>query len=247
MSEFANKTVLVTGSNRGIGKSIVERFAKAGANIVACARKETSEFVEYILGLSKEYNVNITTLFFDLSDENSIKEAIKSLYSNKIKIDVLINNAGVVSMKLLQMTSMDELKDIFQINFFAQVHITQGVSKLMMRQKSGVIVNLCSVGGIDAFPAYTAYGCSKAAMAYFTKTMAKELATYNIRVNAVAPGLVETDMKSDLTEKANNEVFNRTALNRSAKAEEIADTILYLASDKASYITGQIIRIDGGM
>lgn len=247
MSEFANKTVLVTGSNRGIGKSIVERFAKAGANIVACARKETYEFVEYILGLSKEYNVNITTLFFDLSDENSIKEAIKSLYSNKIKIDVLVNNAGVVSMKLLQMTSMDELKDIFQINFFAQVQITQGVSKLMMRQKSGVIVNLCSVGGIDAFPAYTSYGCSKAAMAYFTKTMSKELASYNIRVNAVAPGLVNTDMQSELTDKANTEVLNRTALNRSASAEEIAETIYYLASDKASYITGQIIRIDGGM
>lgn len=247
MSEFANKTVLVTGSNRGIGKSIVERFAKAGANIVACARKETSEFVEYISGLSKEYNVNTTTLFFDLSDEDSIKDAIKSLYSNKIKIDVLVNNAGVVSMKLLQMTSMDELKDIFQINFFAQVQITQGISKLMMRQKTGVIVNLCSVGGIDAFPAYTSYGCSKAAMAYFTKTMSKELAPYNIRVNAVAPGLVNTDMQGDLTDKANTEVLNRTALNRSASAEEIAETIYYLASDKASYITGQIIRIDGGM
>lgn len=247
MYSFSNKTVLVTGSNRGIGKSIVEKFVEEGANIIACARKETPEFLEFISNLSQKYNVQIDTLYFELLDENSIKEAIKALYSKKTKIDVLVNNAGVVSMKLLQMTSMDELKDIFQINFFAQVQITQGISKLMMRHKSGTIVNLCSVGGLDAFPAYTSYGCSKAAMAYFTKTMAKELAPYNIRVNAVAPGLVETDMQSDLTDKANNEVLSRTALNRSAKAEEIAESILYLASDKASYITGQIIRIDGGM
>lgn len=247
MKDFTGKTVLITGCNRGIGKSVLEKFASNGANIIACIRNVNAEFTKFIENLSLEHSVEIECFELDLSNEDSIKSVIKTLYSNKKDIDILVNNAGVVSMKLLQMTTMQELKDVFQVNFFSQVLLTQGISKLMMRKRSGIIINLCSVGGLDAFPAYTAYGCSKAAMSYFTKTMAKELASYNIRVNAVAPGLVDTDMQKELSNLANDEVLSRTSIKRPAKPSEVADTILYLASEKSSYINGQIIRIDGGM
>lgn len=247
MGEFSGKTVLITGCNRGIGKVTLQKFAMEGADIIACVRKETSDFNSFVQDTIGLYNVSIDVLYVDMSDEESVKNLIKSIYSLHKKVDVLVNNAGIVTMKLLQMTSMDELKKVFQINFFSQVQLTQGVSKLMIRQKSGVIVNMASVGGIDSFPAYTAYGCSKAAIGYFTKTLSKELALYNIRVNAVAPGLVDTDMKSQLNSEANDEVIRRSSTHRAANPEEVTDLILYLASNKSSFINGQIIRVDGGM
>lgn len=247
MGQFSSKTVLITGCNRGIGKATLQKFAMEGANIIACIRKENPDFNKFTQELSNEYRCEIKTLYCDLNDEESIKTLIKELYTSKQRVDILVNNAGVVTMGMLQMTSMEELKRFFQINFFSHVQITQGVSKIMMRQKSGVIVNMSSVGCLDAFPAYTAYGCSKAALSYFTRTMAKELAPYNIRVNAVAPGQVLTDMQSELSDKAKDEVSRRIALGRIANPEEIANFILLLASDKSSYITGQIIRVDGGM
>jgi 3-oxoacyl-[acyl-carrier protein] reductase len=159
----------------------------------------------------------------------------------------LVNNAGIVTKGLLAMTSIKQLKDVFQVNFFGHVQLTQVISKIMMRQKAGCIINMCSIGGIDAFPAYVSYGCSKAAMTYFTKTLSKELAPYGIRVNGVAPGMAATDMQKQLKGEANDEILHRTAMSRVADPMEIADLVYYLSSPQSSYITGQIIRIDGGM
>lgn len=247
MGQFSGKTVLITGCNRGIGKATLQKFAMEGANIIACIRKDNPDFNKLTQELSNEYCCEIKILYCDLNDEESIKFLVKELYTSKQRVDILVNNAGVVTMGMLQMTSMEELKKVFQVNFFSHVQLTQGVSKIMMKQKYGVIINMSSVGCLDAFPAYTAYGCSKAALSYFTRTIAKELAPYNIRVNAVAPGQVLTDMQSVLSDKAKDEILSRCAMGRMASPDEIADTILYLSSDKSSFITGQTIRVDGGL
>lgn len=247
MVAFTNKCVLITGCNRGIGKAMLTAFAEAGSKVISCTRKEDEAFSTYCKELSERTGSEIVEYYFDLTDEESIKSFISAFYKTKQKVDILINNAGVVTKGLLQMTPIQKVKDVFQINFFAQVQLTQGISKLMMRQKSGVIINMASIGGIDAYPAYVSYGCSKAAMIYFTKTMAKELAPYGIRVNAIAPSMVKTDMQIEMGEEANEEIMKRTALKRNADPEEIAKLALFLASEDSSFITGQIYRIDGGL
>ena len=191
--------------------------------------------------------IKCTLYNLDLKDEDSIKSVIKDIFKSKIKIDVLVNNAGVVTNSLLHMTTMKQLKNIFQVNYFGQVQLTQGIAKIMMRQQSGNIINMCSIGGIDAYPAYTAYGCSKAAMIYFTKTLAQELGSYGIRVNGIAPSMTDTRMKDAMGSEANDEIMKRTSLKRIAEPSEIADLAYFLSSDKSSFINGQIIRIDGGM
>lgn len=241
------KTVMITGCNRGIGREAVRLFAENGNNLICCIRKENSDFEQFISGLRSKYGVKIETLYFDMSDESAIKNTLQPLLKEKRQIDVLINNAGVATGGLLQMTSMTQLREVFQINFFSQVLITQMISKLMMRQKSGVIINMGSVAGLDSFAGYTAYGSSKAAVMSFTRIIARELASYNIRVNAIAPGLTDTNMANQMEGKAYQEMVNRSAMNRLGKPEEIAQLMVYLASDDASFVNGQVIRIDGGM
>lgn len=245
--EFLGKNVMITGCNRGIGNSVMHLFASKGANIIACVRNVDDKFKMECDEISKSNSIDVHIYQIDLADESSIKNLTSSIFKDKLAIDVLVNNAGIVDKGLLQMTTMQHLKEVFQINFFAQVQITQFVSKVMMKQKSGCVINLASVGGLDSYPAYTSYGCSKAAVAYFTKTMAQEMAPYNIRVNAVAPGMINTRMQEQLGEEANTEVLHRTAMKRKAEPEEVANVICFLASDKASFVNGQIVRVDGGM
>lgn len=247
MNVNQGKTVLITGCNRGIGLAFLDAFAETGATVLACVRTKDEAFTSHCEEIAEKTGSEIAIFTADLSSEDSIKAFISELYKSKRKVDILINNAGVVTKGILQMTSIQSVKDVFQINFFAQVQITQGVSKLMMRQKSGVVINMASIGGIDAYPAYTSYGCSKAAMIYFTKTMAQELAPYGIRVNAIAPSMVKTRMQEQMGEEANEEIMRRTALKRNAEPDEIAKLALFLASDDSSFITGQVYRIDGGL
>lgn len=242
-----NKTAIITGSNRGIGKVIVELFACNGAKIYACARNETQEFKKFIEHIVSTYKVEIEPLYFDLSNESQIKESMKKFLIERRHIDILVNNAGIAYGGFLQMTSINKIKEVFEINFFSQMLIIQYISKVMISQKSGSIINMSSVVGIDSYPGYSAYGSSKAAFIFATKTLSKEFANYNIRINTIAPGLTETDMSNQMEKKAKEIMIKNNAMNRLAKPEEIANMALFLASDLSSFITGQVLRIDGGM
>lgn len=248
MSEklLQGKNILLTGANRGIGKKILEKLAQNGANIWACSRSYHEEFEQDVKDLEKEHQVQIQTVYFDLTDEVEMKSAVKQIMQEKRPVDALINNAGMAYGGSLHKTSIEKLKEVFEINYFAAIRLTQYVSKYMIRQKHGAIVNMASVGGIESKPGYLAYGSSKAALIWATKCLANELAAYQIRVNAVAPGLVNTDMGFYKPEKELEETIQRTPQKRMAEPEEVAEAVLYLLSNQAAFITGHTLVIDGG-
>ncbi|MEG1752298.1 MAG: SDR family NAD(P)-dependent oxidoreductase [Christensenella sp.] len=241
------QNAIVTGAKGGIGRETVRLLAESGVNVWACMRNKDDAFDAFADKLCAENDVNIEPVYFDMSNEPEIKESIKFIIQQKKPIDILINNAGVAHGALLQMTSMQTMKSVFEINFFSQILIIQMVSRVMMRQKSGSIVNISSVAGLDGDAGYTAYGSSKAALAFATRTIAKELAPYNIRVNAVAPGLTQTHMMELMEADAKSGMLSDAAMKRAGLPQEIAEAIVYLASEKASFITGQILRVDGGL
>ena len=241
------RTVFISGCNRGIGREAVRLFAEQGDNLICCIRKENEEFNAFIANLCAKYCVEIECVYCDMADEASIKSAIQPLLKAKRQIDVLINNAGIVKNSLFHMTTLEDIRNVFQINFFSHVLITQYILKLMKRQNSGCVINVASIGGIEAYPAYVAYGCSKASIIYLTKTLSQEFAQFGIRVNAIAPGMTDTSMSVQMGDAANKEILNRTAMKRLATHHEIAPVMVFLASEEASFINGQTIRVDGGM
>ncbi len=240
------KNAIITGAAGGIGKSILQRFAKEGINCWACVRTVDDAFQKECEMIAEEHNVWIKPVAFDLSDEAMIKAGIKSILDEKQQVDILVNNAGMASSGLFQMVGMDHLKEVFQVNFYAPVQISQMVSKRMIRQKSGCIINIVSVGGIEAGKGYLAYGSSKASLIWTTRLMANELGAYGIRVNAVAPGSTDTRMLGAKSEDELEKVLGRVPLSRVAEPEEIAGAVAFLASDDAAYITGEILKVDGG-
>lgn len=241
------KNVVITGCLQGIGNTTMEVFARNGANIWACCQSPNEEFEKQIKELEEEAGVTITPVYFDLSDGEQIKAGMKTIFASKKKIDVLVNIAGMTYNALLQMTSMEKMKNLFEINFFSQILITQYITKIMVKQKCGNVINISSIAGIDGNPGQVAYSSCKAALIGTTKTLAAELAQYNIRVNAIAPGVIQTNMTADLKEEAYDRLMSKSCINRKGMPEEVANTLMFLASDMSSYMTGQVLRVDGGI
>lgn len=241
-----NKNVVLTGASRGIGRVMLGLFAQNGANIWACCRTKDEQFEAELSSIEQKHGVWLKPVYFDLAEDESIKVGVKEILQEKLPIDILINNAGVPYGGLFTMTPMSKLREIFQINYFAQIQIMQCVLKVMIRQKKGCIINMASIGGIETAPGYLAYGSSKAALIYATKSMSHEVGNYGIRVNAIAPGLVETKMGSYKSDEEIKKIIARSSLHRKADPMEIAQCALFLASDQSSFITGQVLIADGG-
>tara|TARA_B110001452_G_scaffold236420_1_gene215699 strand:+ start:630 stop:1373 length:744 start_codon:yes stop_codon:yes gene_type:complete len=242
------KTAIITGCNRGIGEKILEKFSSSGANIFACTRKKNSEFESKISELARKYKIKIIPIYFDFADSEEIKSAAKKILDSGEAIDILVNNAGIIDVSIYQMTSIKKLKDMFEINFFSQTIFTQNIIKSMIRNKSGSIINLASITALDGNEGRSAYGASKSALIAQMKTLSKEVGIFNIRVNCIAPGLIDTEMLSKNTTKNIIEnMKNKISLRRVGNPEEIADVALFLSSNLSTYISGQVIRVDGGM
>jgi len=245
---LCNKNAVITGARTGIGNATVELFAQNGANIWACIKKKDTEFEDYANSLMVKYNNWIKIIYMDFEDENTIKDGVKKIISDKQKIDVLVNSAAVVGEnRLFQMTQISEMRHIFEINFFSTILLTQLISRVMCKQKSGVIVNIASIAGIDGDPAQLEYSASKAAIINSTKKLSKELGVSGIRINTIAPGLTNTKMLDAMSHNTEQEVLKRTIMRRRAEPREIANAILFFSSDLSSFITGQTLRVDGGM
>ena len=242
-----DKVVVVTGSNRGIGKSILELFHAEGASIFACARTQTENFEADLKKIESQGQGFIKPIYFDFSEPDQIKNAIQKIIAHTKVIDVLVNNAGIASGSLFQMTPVSKVKEIFEINFFAQLQFSQSLARLMTRAKSGSIINMASVSGLLGDSGTLSYGSSKAALIYATKTMARELGEFNVRVNAIAPSVTKTDMFNQMESGARDKMIMSTALRRPAEVIEVANVALFLASDLSSYVTGQTLRVDGGL
>jgi 3-oxoacyl-[acyl-carrier protein] reductase len=242
-----NKTAVITGCNRGIGKAIMQMFAENGADIIACVRKEAPEFSLVAADLAQRYSVEIQPVYFDLSVEDEVKAAARAIVGLKRNVDILVNNAGIPAGAFFQMTSMKQFKEVFEINFFAQLLFTQTISRYMSRFKSGSIINIASTAGLIGDVGTASYGSSKAALMFATKTMATELGGVNIRVNAIAPSITNTDMFEQMEPKARTKLIEASALKRPAEVREIAGVALFLASDLSTYMTGQVLRVDGGI
>lgn len=243
-----NKIVLITGSTRGIGKSIAKLFVKNNATVIICGRNiESSK--KTIEELSTELNINKDKLFpleLDISNKESIKNAIDTVINKFKKIDILINNAGITSNVSLLESTDEEFFNMFNINFFGVVTLTREVVKYM-KDTGGSIINTSSMVGTYGARNQSAYASSKFAINGLTKSLAKELGIYNIKVNAVAPGVVETDMMSIVSEEMKTGLKRMIPLNRLGNPDELAGAYLYLASDLSKYTTGTIINVDGGI
>lgn len=238
---------IITGCNRGIGYSIMKLFLEEGCNIIACVREYTNHFESQINDLSLKYGRSIFPIYFDLDDSQQIKNAIKEIHSLKVNVDILVNNSGVASGGVFQMTTILEMEKVMKINYFSQLLFTQGIVKFMIKNGNGSIINITSIAGLRGDVGTLCYGASKAAMNFATKVLAAELGNFNIRVNSIAPNVTNTDMLCEMSAEGKNILIQNSALKRIAEPIEIAQTALFLASDNSRYISGQILRVDGGV
>jgi 3-oxoacyl-[acyl-carrier protein] reductase len=240
-----DKVIFITGSNRGIGKSILTSFAQQGARIIAHSREKNEDFNELINNLESLYEVDIHPIYFDLNDIPKLND-LKKLVFGFNKIDVLVNNAGIFHGGLLQMVKDEEIESIFNTNLISMIRLTRSLIPFLRRSVYPSIVNISSISSFDLQSGDSLYGVSKAAVNALTKTLSKELAPLNIRVNAIAPGIVDTDMARSIEPKAYQRALDRTILHQPISPDDIAKVVLFLASEDSIIINGEIIRCDGG-
>jgi 3-oxoacyl-[acyl-carrier protein] reductase len=241
-----NKVCLVTGCNKGIGKAIVKKFAQQGAIVFAIARSENS-LDELCKELSARYSTQVISLYFDITDHQKCKEAIIKIKKEFRTLDILVNNAGKVSYEILGMVNFTELREMFEVNVVASINLMQLASKLMMRQNSGSIINISSLVGEKGTKGQLGYSATKGAVIALTKSASKDLAKYNIRVNTLAPGMIETERFQKIMEENFQDKVKDIGFGRLGQASEVADACVFLGSDSSGYITGQVIGIDGSL
>ena len=240
------KTAIVTGASRGIGKAVSIIFAKNGANLILISRNE-EKLNELQKQLVLDYGIEVQYFSVDITDLDKLKNVFIEIKKTKKNIDIVVNNAGIMEDAVLQMVKPELIQKIFATNVFALIDVSKRASKLMLRNRRGSIINLTSIIGVEGNLGQTIYGSSKSAVIGFTKSLSKELASFNIRVNGVAPGFIDTDMTRGMDDKFYEKNLASIAMGRLGTAEDVAKVILFLASDLSEYVTGQIIGVDGGM
>lgn len=246
MNLLKNKSVIITGGSRGIGKAIAEKFAQNGANLAITCIKITDEALELVKNI-ESLGVKAKVYESDASDFESAIKLAENVFNDFGSIDVLVNNAGITKDNLLLRMSEEDFNDVMKVNMNSVFNNTKAVLRQMLKQKNGSIINLSSVVGVKGNAGQSNYSSSKAAIIGFTKSVALELGSRNIRCNAIAPGFIETEMTKALQQDQINEWAESIPLKRSGKPEDVANTSLFLASDMSSYITGQVMNVCGGM
>jgi len=246
MGRFDGKVAIVTGASRGIGREIALNLAQEGAR-VAVNYSGSKEKADEVVALITERGGEAFAIQADVSNADSVKLMIDKAMENFGSIDILVNNAGITRDNLLMRMKEDEWDDVLDINLKGVFLCTKAVTRQMMRQRAGKIVNVASIVGVSGNPGQANYVAAKAGVIGLTKTVAKELATRNINVNAVAPGFITTDMTDALNEDLKAQLLVNIPLGKLGSAADVAKTVLFLLSDDAAYITGQTIHVDGGM
>jgi len=243
---LTGKCALITGASRGIGRAIAVSLAKAGAD-VAINYAGNEEAAKQTEDICAAYGISTLVVRADVANAEECKDMIEQVKERFGKIDILVNNAGITKDKLIIGMSEADFMDVINTNLKGSFLCMQMVSKLMLKQRSGRIINLSSVVGLHGNAGQVNYAASKAGVIGMTKSAAKELASRGITVNAVAPGMIETDMTAVIPEKAKDAMMATIPAGRAGKPEEIANVVAFLASEEAAYITGQVISVDGGM
>ena len=245
-SMLKGKTAIITGASRGIGKEVATLFAKNKADLILVSRNEERLGVLQ-KELTENYEVNVKYYALDITDSEKLKDIFIEITRNKKPIDIVVNNAGIMEDAVLQMVKPELIQKTYATNVFALIDVSKRASKLMLRNKRGSIINVTSIIGVEGNLGQSIYSSSKAAVIGFTKSLSKELASLNIRVNGVAPGFIDTDMIRGMEPKFYQKNLASIAMGRLGTTSDVAKVILFLASDLSGYVTGQIIGVDGGM
>lgn len=246
MGLLENKLVLITGASKGIGKEIATLFSAEGANLVLLARNENN-LLELRTSLKNKYNNQIDIFKCDIRSAEEIKQVFGQLTVEKKFIDVLVNNAGVMIDSTLQVVKDESIVNTFETNVYGTMLCCKHAIKHFLKVKKGSIINLSSIIGVNGSVGQSVYAASKAAVIGFTRSLSKELASFNFRVNAIAPGFIETDLTKGLESKVYEKNLAGIGMKRFGKPEDVAKVALFLASDLSEYVTGQVIGVDGGM
>ena len=245
--DLKNKNALITGASRGIGAAIAYKLAQAGANVVINYNQNQQPASELTNKIKSDFNITPLLFKANISNLQEVKQMKEFIHSNLGKIDILINNTGINKDKLLRNLTDEEWLDVINVNLNGVFYVTREFIGDMIEKRYGRIINISSIVALSGSAGQTNYCASKAGIIGFSKALAREYAKRNITVNVVAPGYIETDMTNKLPEKIKESIINSIPLGRTGKPEDVANLVAFLASDLASYITGEVINISGGL
>jgi len=243
---LTGKSALITGGVRGIGKAIAEEFSKNGADVLLCDVSSDADAEKAVTELA-QYHTKVEFFRGDVTDPRTARQAVERAKEAFGKLDILVNNAGITRDKLLMRMGETDFTDVINVNLNGSFYFLSAAAKVMIKQKSGAVINLASIAGVKGNPGQVNYSASKAGVIGMTLSAAKELGRRGIRVNAIAPGFIDTDMTAVLTEEQKARAAEAISLGRIGKPGDVAKTALFLASEDAAYLTGQIIGVDGGL